>query len=222
MRRILFLTIFGLAGTAILLGLGNWQLQRRAWKQDILARIEAQKDAPPVALPATPDPVADKYLAVAVSGAILPGELHALIPVERGAGYRIIAPFETAGGRRILLERGFVVAADKAAARVTGPAEIVGNLHWPEETDGFTPPPDRAGNIWYARDVALMARALETEPVLLVARSQTDPGVTPLPVDTVRIPNDHLQYAITWFSLALIWVAMTVYFLWRTRARQRS
>ena len=65
-----------------------------------------------------------------------------------------------------------------------------------------------------------MARALDTEPVLLVARTQTDPGLDPMPIGTANIPNDHLQYAITWFSLALIWVAMTVFFIRRPRARK--
>jgi surfeit locus 1 family protein len=63
---------------------------------------------------------------------------------------------------------------------------------------------------------------LGTEPVLIVARSKSDAGVTPLPVDSSAIPNDHLQYAITWFSLAFVWATMTTYFLWRTRASNES
>ena len=65
-----------------------------------------------------------------------------------------------------------------------------------------------------------MAQALDTEPLLLIAANATDPVLTPLPVGTEGIPNDHLQYAITWFSLAVVWIAMTVYFLWRPRARK--
>jgi surfeit locus 1 family protein len=69
-----------------------------------------------------------------------------------------------------------------------------------------------------------MAQALTTEPILLVLRSATPeiPSVLPIPVDTARIPNDHLQYAITWFSLALIWLAMTAFFLGRKRPKQQS
>ena len=75
-------------------------------------------------------------------------------------------------------------------------------------------------NIWFARDVDVMAETLDTEPLLIVMREGAgpDPKITPLPVDTARIPNDHLQYAITWFSLAAIWLAMTVLFLRRRRA----
>jgi surfeit locus 1 family protein len=134
----------------------------------------------------------------------------------------VIAPFEISDGRRILLDRGFVATTGKDRPRVTGPAEITGNLHWPQETDGFTPEPDLGANIWFARNVPKMAQALDTEPVLLVARSQNDPGLRPLPVGTSRISNDHLNYAITWFSLALIWALMTGYFLWSSRAKSRK
>ncbi len=219
MRRVLFLLIFGVAGCAVLVGLGLWQVQRLNWKQGVLAQIDSRIDAAPAGLPAAPDPKTDKYLPVMATGVILPAELHVLVSIKRiGAGYRIIAPFQLEDGRRILLDRGFVRTEAAGAARVTGPLAVTGNLHWPQEIDKYTPEPDLAANTWFARDVPAMAAALGTDPVLLVARTRTDPYVTPLPVDTAGIPNDHLQYAITWFSLALIWAAMTGYFLWRTRA----
>jgi surfeit locus 1 family protein len=217
MKRFGFLIVFGLTGFAVLIGLGVWQVQRLDWKRGVLAEIESRIAAPEVALPETPDPEADKYLAVQVAGTILPGELHVLVSRKNiGAGYRIIAPFETDTGRRILLDRGFVPVAEASADRSLGPVTIDGNLHWPQETDSYTPAPDLAANTWFARDVPAMAAALETEPVLLVARSDTGPS--PMPVGIEGIPNDHLQYAITWFSLALIWAAMTAFFLWRPSA----
>lgn len=220
MRGILFLLIFGLTGCAILIGLGTWQVQRLAWKEAILADIDARIAADPVALPAAPEPGTDTYLPVTVQGRVAPGELHVLVSLKRvGPGYRIIAPFETEDGRRILLDRGFVGTADKDATRSDGAMTVTGNLHWPQDRTGSTPDNDVAGNIWFARDVAAMAAELDTEPVLLIARSQTDPEIRALPVVTADIPNDHLQYAITWFSLALIWAVMTAFFLWRSRAR---
>lgn len=223
MRRILFLLIFGLSGLVVLLGLGTWQMQRLSWKQAIIAQIDTQVAADPVDLPTNPDPSRDKYLAVHVTGTLLPGEVHVLISRKQiGAGYLIIAPFELTDGRRILVERGFTRTNNKNAERLTGDMQITGNLHWPNEIDGFTPAPELTSNIWFARDVPEMARALGTDPVMLIANVRTDPGVTPLPVDSSAITNDHLQYAITWFSLALVWLAMTVYFLWRTRANAES
>ncbi len=219
MRRTLFLLIIGLA---VLIALGTWQVQRLAWKEALLADIEARISAAPATLPDDPDPSADRYLPVEVAGEMLAPELHVLVSRKRiGAGYRIIAPFRT-GDRTILVDRGFVPTEDKETVRETGPMTVAGNLHWPDEIDGFTPEPETGRNIWFARDVEAMAAALGTEPLLLVARSRTDPGVTPLPVDTAGIPNDHLHYAITWYGLALVWAGMTGIFLWRGSARARS
>jgi len=213
MRRMIFL------GLAALLALGVWQLQRLAWKQDILATIETRIAAPPVPLPDHPAPETDRYRSVATAGEIAPQELHVFWVTEaQGAGYRVISPFETASGRRILLDRGFIRDADKHSARPGGPVEITGNLLWPDEGDWTTPPPEEDTNILYARDIAYMAERLDTEPLLVVLRDGAETP-RPLPVSTTGIPNNHLQYAITWFSLALIWAAMTAAFLLRTRAK---
>lgn len=222
MRRTLFLLIFGVAGLGVLLWLGFWQVDRLAEKEGQLAEIESRISADPVSLPQQVDEYRDKYLPVTATGEMVPGEIHVLVSVKQvGAGYRIIQAFST-GDRTILVDRGFVPTTAKQSGRLTGSMEVTGNLHWPDEIDSYTPEPDIDDNIWFARDVPALAAALEAEPVLLIARSQTDPNVTPLPVDTAGIPNDHLQYAITWFGLALVWAAMTGYFLWRNRANSES
>ncbi len=219
MSRFAFLLTIGLIGTAILVGLGVWQVQRLQWKTGVLAEIDARIAAPPVALPAAPDPGTDKYLPVTTSGTFLDPAAHVLTSRPGiGAGYRIVQAF-AADGRRILVDRGFVPAAAKDTPRPLPTATITGNLHWPDEVDGFTPDPDPAANIWFARDVPAMAAALGTEPILVIQRDalENDTSVTPLPLDTRGIPNNHLQYAITWFSLAAVWVGMSLYFLRRTR-----
>ena len=225
MRNWLFLLTFGLAGAAVLIGLGVWQMQRLAWKQGVLEQIDSRITATPVKVPQNPDPEADKYLPVHAVGDVQSGEAHVLVSIKDvGPGYRIIAPFQLSDGRRILLDRGFVRSSAKNLSRSTGPVEITGNLHWPQESDGYTPAPDLDTNTWFARDVPKLANALEALPVLLIARttSEADASVTPLPVDSAGIPNDHLQYAITWFSLALIWLVMTGFFLRGPRAKTES
>lgn len=222
MRRAMFPLAIGVLGTAVLCGLGFWQVQRLAWKEAILAEIDARIAADPVAVPAEPDPALDRYLPVTASGRITGEEIHVLVSQKGlGAGFRIIAAFQT-GGRRLLLDRGFVVDEAKNTPRPPVDAKVTGNLHWPQEIDRWTPEPDPGANIWFARDVPTLAAALDTEPVLIVVRatSEARPAVTPLPVDGAGIPNDHLQYAITWFSLAAVWVGMTVYLLLRIRRGQ--
>ncbi len=212
-RRMIAPLVLGLVCVAILIGLGIWQLQRLEWKRGVLAEMDARLAAEPVAVPAAPDLATDRYLRVAAEGTIQPGEIHVYTATGDGrVGYRVIAPFALAGGRRILIDRGFVPIADKDAARPAGPVSVTGNLVWPDEGAGD---PDRAKNIWIARDLPLMAADLGAEPVLLVAATPTG-GTEPLPV-TVAIPNNHLQYAVTWFGLASAWTLMTGLWLWRIK-----
>lgn len=224
MRRILPPLIFGLLGAGVLIWLGIWQLQRLEWKEGVLADIEARIAADPVALPAAPDPEADKYLPVAVTGRFAEGALRVLVSQKQvGAGYRLVSPFETQD-RRILVDRGFIKVQETIPDAPEGEVEVIGNLHWPEDRLSSTPANDIAGNTWFARDVRPMAEALQTEPVLVIAKelSLPDGAVTPLPVDTSGIPNDHLSYVITWFSLAAIWLGMTGYYIWRGRGTRKD
>ena len=219
MSRLLAPLLFGLAGAAILIWLGLWQVQRLAWKEGVLAEIESRIAAQSVALPDTPVEAADKYLPVAVTGTFGEGALRVLVSRKRvGAGHLIISPFETQG-RSILVDRGFLKLETDLPPAPEGEVTITGNLHWPDDRNSSTPENDIPGNTWFARDIARMAEVLGTEPVLLITRemSQPDSALTPLPVDTSGIPNDHLEYAITWFSLAAIWLAMTGYYITRLR-----
>lgn len=206
--RLIGFAVFAVLGLAVLLSLGVWQVQRLAWKDGVLETIEARIAAEPIPLPDAPDPEDDEYLPVRAEGRTTGEELHVFGSFAGiGPGYRIIAPFET-GGRRIMVDLGAVPQDDKMPFRPAQALNVAGNLLWPDETDGFTPDPDRDENIWFARDVDAMSDALGTEPLLVVAREVVPPvpGVTPVPVSTVGIPNDHLEYAITWFSLAAIWM----------------
>ncbi|MFD1913140.1 SURF1 family protein [Halodurantibacterium flavum] len=216
MRRILLPLLFGIAGTAILLSLGFWQVQRLHWKEAVIAEIEAQIHADPVPLPDAPDPATDRYRPVMLRGQTTGEELHVLVSRRgMGAGFLVVSAFETEDGRRVLLDRGYVREAQRRAPRPPVPLDVTGNLNWPQEADGYTPDPDPVRELWFARDVPRMAEALGTEPVLVVARESTGDGIEAMPVDTSAIPNDHLNYAITWFLLAAVWAGMTGYYLWR-------
>lgn len=220
MSRIFLPLVTGLIGTAILVGLGTWQMQRLEWKRGILTEIDARIGGDPAPLPVTGDPETDRYQPVRLIGTVEPEELYVLVSRKQvGAGYRVISPFVTEDGRRILIDRGFIPVAARDTDRDGGEKTVIGNLHWPDDRTSATPENDVSGNTWFARDIAPMAEVLNTEPLLVIARnmSPSDPGVTPLPVDTSGIPNDHLQYAITWFSLAVVWLVGTIALVWRLR-----
>jgi len=224
MIRYLFPAALGLGGAAALAALGAWQLQRHDWKQDVLADLSARIAAAPVPVPAAPDPARDRYLPVRASGTTGAEELHVLVSLkDHGAGFRIVTALETPEGRRLLLDRGFVPDEARDAPRPPAALAVTGNLHWPDERDGFTPDDDPAANWWFARDVDAMARALGTEPVLIVARA-TEPAQTrilPLPVSTEGIPDNHLGYAVQWFGMAAVWLGMTALLI-RRIARPRT
>ena len=218
LRKILFPLILGVAGCGTLIGLGLWQVERLAWKEDILANIESRLAAPPapVSLDVTED--ADEYTTVIFSGIPTGDELHVLVSgTQAGTGYRVISKVITGVGP-VLVDQGLLPLDAKAEPPLVKAMQITGTLLWPDDRNSSTPDPDLGANIWFARDVEAMSDALQTEPLMVVATSTTpaDPRLTPLPVRTANIKNDHLQYAITCFLLALVWAIMTLFLIIRT------
>lgn len=221
MRRYLFPLILGVVGCAVLIYLGLWQLDRRAWKEDMLADITAGIQADPVPLPDAIDP-SMKYLPVTVSGTTTGAEIDVLSHTrEQGAGYQIVSRFVTDDGRAILLDRGFVPQEARRIDRPPVRLQVTGNLHWPQDASSSTPAPNMDENIWFARDVDAMALTLDTLPVLVVASAVEgdNQGARPLPVAIEGIPNNHLSYAVQWFLIAATWAVMTLSLIWRIRQR---
>lgn len=223
MRRYLFPLVLGLGGIAILLNLGVWQLRRLDTKLAYIAAIEARIAAPPVTSAAlgAPDKARDQYQPVTLTG--MTGDDLIVLSGKKdvGAGYEVVTAFRTDDGRRLLLDRGFIPEAAAPAPRPPVRLTVTGNLLWPEDADSYTPPPDMARRLWFSRDIATMSDFLQTEPILVVARTADgqDASILPVPVNTAGIPNNHLEYAITWLSLAGVWAGMTGYLLWRIRRR---
>ncbi|SEV90080.1 surfeit locus 1 family protein [Cognatiyoonia koreensis] len=225
MRNIIFPLILGIGGCAILLYLGIWQLQRLEWKETILADIDARLAADPVALPLSVSRANDNYRGVYVVGRPTGEELHVLVSgTEAGTGFRTISKFEMQSGGAILVDLGLLPLDAKDAAPRTDLTEIAGNLIWPDDKNSSTPAPDIAANTWFARDVIAMSQALDTLPIMVVANTSTaqDPRLTPLPINSASIKNDHWEYAITWFLLAIVWAAMTIYLIFRTRQKDAT
>ena len=220
LRNTIFALVLGLAGAGILISLGVWQLQRLTWKEGIIAGAEAMIAADPIPLPPTPDPATDRYRAVNVSGAFTGEEAHVLTSTrEAGPGFLVVAAYVTDDGRRILIDRGFVPETAKDTPRSGREVAVTGNLNWPDDVTGSTPPHDSVRAIWYGRDLVGIAALLQTEPTLVIARSDTGDNITPQPVTVAGFRNTHWEYAVTWFSLAAVWLGMTVFLLWRIRFR---
>ena len=218
LRKILFPLILGLAGCGVLISLGWWQVERLAWKKEILAGIDMRLAAPPVPFSRFATEAADEYTRVLMNGTPTGDELHVLVSgTEAGTGYRVISKFETDVGA-ILVDQGLLALDKKDAAPMTLSMDIVGTLLWPDDQNSNTPAPDLGANIWFARNIDTMSTTLETLPFMVVATqtSPADPRITPLPVNTATIKNDHFEYAVTWFLLAFVWAIMSCYLILRT------
>ncbi|MGY6706125.1 SURF1 family protein [Roseinatronobacter sp.] len=227
LKQILIPAIFGLVGTAILVNLGFWQLSRAEEKAALIAEMETRIFQPPVSLPDTPDPEQDRYLPVEVTGRFTADHSFAMAAQRaQGPGFHLISVLETEDGRRIMVDRGFLPEAARTALAVeSGPATLAGNLHWPRDANEYTPEFDAGRNLFFARDVAQLAAFLNAEEMLVVLRrtSEATPPATPVPVYEVRLPDNHLGYAVQWFLMAIAWLGMTVFFLWRiTRQRDQG
>lgn len=224
-----------LAALAVMVGLGVWQLQRLAWKQGLIARLEQRTAAAPVPLPPgldASDPAAIEALEfrpVEVTGRYLNDrELHLLARTRDGeVGQHVVTPFRLADGRTLLIDRGWVPAdAVEPAARqdglLEGEATQVGLLRrggW-QGSDWLRPTNKPQANQWLWLDLPAMAEAAGLErPVTgfyLSALPGQHPGRWPEGGRTrVQLKNDHLQYALTWFSLAV--VLLVVFLVWRRR-----
>jgi len=212
----------GLAVVLILVfcSLGNWQLQRRAWKLDLIRHVEQQLQQPPA--PA-PGPAAwasvagpQAYLPLTVSGTFLHDRETLVQAMTRyGSGYWLLTPLRTDRGFVVLINRGFVDPAhrDPAArreAQQAGAVEITGLLRLTEPGGRLLQDNDVAEDRWYSRDVAAIgaARGLkpaELAPYFLDADDDPNPGGWPVGgLTVVQFRNAHLGYALTWYALALM------------------
>lgn len=220
-----FFLCLAIAGFA---ALGVWQLQRRAWKLDLIARVDARLAADPVAAPGPADwphlsRATDEYARVTISGRYLHDrEVAVTAATVRGSGYWILTPLE-AMGFTVLVNRGFVPPerrdpASRPGSLAPGVVTVTGLLRLTEPGGGFLRANDPQAGRWYSRDVEAIVAAESLSPPVAPYFIDADavPGPDVLPVGgmtVVRFRNTHLVYALTWFALAggLAWLGMRAF-----------
>jgi surfeit locus 1 family protein len=221
------------AGTAfiLLLGLGAWQLERRTWKLGLIAEREAALAAAPAHLEAVDtDPPRFEFQRIEARGRF--AHEHELYLASQflndRPGWHVITPLLLDDGSALLVDRGFVpdTAKDSAArpqGEIAGPVTVEGILRLTTQPGLFTPDNQPARNIWFRRDAAAMGAATGlplVRPYFLVAGPAPNPGGLPVGTpERVDLPNDHLQYAITWFALAGAVLVITLILLRDKRGR---
>lgn len=225
-----------------LLGLGKWQLDRKVWKENLIETLEQRLAAAPAELPPAsrwPDMTAadDEFRRVRLTAEFIP-DAEALVftsgstfrPDVTGPGYWVFAPARLPDGGLIVVDRGFVPEerkdkATRSEGNLSGTLNLVGVTRWPEPGGWFAPQAEPNHNLWFVRDPQAIAQAKgwgEVAPFFIELESPQPPGGWPLPGPLkVNLPDDHLQYALTWFGLATV-VAVSFAFWLAGRWRMRS
>lgn len=216
----------------LLLGLGTWQMQRKAWKEGLIDRLVARTHAAPVDLKtalAEEQRTHDvEYLHVRVRGRFDQTRERYLYAADEtmGPGWHVYTPLQPDfGGPPVLVNRGFVPVdlkdpARRAAGQVTGDVEVTGLVRGSEHPGLFTPKNDPKRDIWFWRDVPAMLGQTGGEgggagyPFAIDADATlVNPGGWPKGGTTlVNLPNRHLEYALTWYGMAVALVAIFAMF----------
>lgn len=236
LRPLFFPGLATLAALAILVALGTWQLQRHAWKQDLIDKVAARAYGAPAALPAEGEwpgwsAPAQDYRRVRITGRFLHEHevaVHGLMSgAQRGQpvqGYYLLTPLRLPDGAAVIVNRGFVPTELRDPARrpgsdPSGEVTLTGLLRAPETRGWFVPANEPYRNAWFVRDVDEIARAkglVRVAPFLVDADAAPNPGGWPKGGQTrLAIPNDHLHYALTWYGLALTLACVFGAFAWR-------
>lgn len=216
-----------------LIGLGVWQVQRLAWKQDLIAAVDSRKDAAPISA-AGPDqwaalsPEQHVYRRVTAHGAFRHDQSVLVQAVtDHGGGFWVMTPLDV-GGYQIFINRGFVPpdkadASSRLDADVAGPVTVTGLMRFSEPKGGFLRDNDAAADRWFSRDIAAIAKAKNVSnaaPYFIDADATPNAGGYPIGgLTVVTFTNNHLVYALTWFALAGI-AFFFAWMLWRWPRRQ--
>lgn len=233
-RPTFWATVFTIPAVLVMAGLGVWQTQRLAWKTELVDRLRSHMAQPPLeAAAVAADPAAAEYRKVRLTGTFLHDkEMYLLARSMRGnVGVHVVTPLRLADGSTILFNRGWLPEEYKNPSRrpqglVAGTVAVEGVVRLTEagRKGWFVPEnrPDR--NVWLTMDVATMratagftdGAALKADLWWVAADATPTPGLYPIGGQTrIDIPNDHLQYAITWFLLALTLVGVYLVYHWR-------
>ncbi|WP_128254957.1 SURF1 family protein [Falsirhodobacter deserti] len=216
------MAILAAAGIALLLSLAIWQVQRLAWKTDLIERVESRvtAEAVPAPQPAQWAKVTrqnDEYRRVTVTGRFLNDHTVLTQAVsDLGGGFWVMTPLETANGT-YLINRGFVLPEERDSySRPEGEQTVTGLLRITEPGGGFLRSNDPAEGRWYSRDVAAIAaqQGLENVAPFFIDTERSDGGAPVGGLTVISFNNNHLSYALTWLALALGLAAAAAYVGW--------
>jgi len=237
-RNLIILSLLALAALAVLVGLGTWQLQRLAWKEQLTARINARAYGSPVELE---DVLAKwradgdvEYARVRLSGRYLHDkERHFYATLDGRPGWHLITPLVLGDARVVFVNRGFIPSELKNLAQrqdgtAGGEQDVIGLVRVPSGTKTwFTPENEPERNQWFWLDLSNMAASVfdkstvTTLPFIVEAEKRDGTNEWPKRgITRLSLANRHFEYALTWYGLALGLIAVYAFFV-RSRLRQQ-
>jgi surfeit locus 1 family protein len=225
-RPLFWPTMFTVPVVLLLLALGSWQIERLFSKRELIAQRQAAVAAAPTTIPPSPEEARrDEFHHVTDEGVFLHDkEIFLGATSEAGRnGYQVLTPLEEPGGRIVFVNRGFIPAelrdpAKRSASQISGTVRLAGLLRLPptQKPAWFLPDNRPDLNYWFWIDLPAMAAADELDnvaPFYIDADATPNPGGWPKGgITRLELRNDHLQYAITWFSLAIALIVVYVLF----------
>jgi surfeit locus 1 family protein len=223
-----------LGALVVLIGLGTWQVERKAWKESLIATLERRLSEAPVALPppaewAAMTPDRWEFTRVRVRAQFLK-DSDALVYTAgssirddvKGTGYFVFSPAHLPGGQQVVINRGFVPS--RAYPAEPGMHDIIGAVRWPQASSWFVSDHDDKGEVWMVRDPVAMAQRKTwgtVAPFYIEQEAPVPAGGLPHPAPLkVQLPNHHLQYALTWYGLAAVLVVMSA--IWAARRKRQE
>lgn len=223
------LFILAVLAFTVLIALGTWQIQRKAWKENLIASLTERLAAPAKELPPAADwpkldRARDEYSRVKFEArfdnsreAFVFAAPSTFRPDAVGPGYWVFTPARLDEGSTVMVNRGFVPDGrqdpkSRSDGQVVGPVEITGAMRWPGDRHWFTPNDDPAHNLWFTPDPGSIAKAKGLDsranlvaPFYVEQEAPVPPGGLPQPGRLeVTLPDNHLQYALTWYGLAAV------------------
>lgn len=223
--------------TALLVGLGVWQIKRLSWKLDLIARVEARVHAPPQAAPGPAewpriDAAGYEYRHVEATGTFLNDkEAQVYASTVLGPGYWVLTPLRETDGTIVIVNRGFVPTdrrnpATRQDGELSGEAKVVGLLRIDEPKGTLLRSNVPAAERWYSRDVGAIAQTRglrNVAPYFIDADDTKTPGGMPVGgLTQIVFPNNHLVYAITWFGLAMLSIGLAGFLIHSERQRAKA
>jgi surfeit locus 1 family protein len=233
-------TALAFAALAVLIGLGVWQVKRLHWKEELIAAIDARTKGEPISLDQAVALAKEgrdaSYYRVRVEGRFDNTKERYLFSqsISDGTpGWHVITPFTTTQGVLVLVDRGFVPdqlkdSSTRASGEIEGTTTVTGIVRIPETQGLFTPNNEPEVNRWFWRDLNGMVismfptATLDVPPFFIEAEKSEVPGAWPEGGQTrLSLPNNHLQYAITWFGLAAALIVIYAFYV-RSLYRQEA